>query len=155
MSQGKEVVAQTENAVPKITFSREYSVSLPSGETAYIIPASEWERIKRIVGRIVPPKNWFVVAGSICAGVFVSAVFCLIGFAAAWNNVPTWAKAVTGSAMVCAVVLSVGLFYLDTQQRGDIRESTGDVTREMERLEQSSQSTQAEANSRSSPPERI
>jgi len=139
MSNTKDVVAQPENAERKFTFSREYSVAVPGGEPAYVIAASEWDRIKKMIVRIVPPKNWFVVAGSICAGMFASAVFCLLGFAPSWDNVPTWAKAVAGSVTACALVLSVGLFYLDTQQRGNIRESTTDVTTEMERLETSSQ----------------
>ena len=61
-----------------------------------MIPASEWNRIKRMVGRIVPAKNWFQVAGSIFAGVSITAIFCIVGFAAS-KEVPFWAKLIWAS----------------------------------------------------------
>ena len=136
MPDAPEVGISQEQVERKITFTRDFSVALPRGEQAYMIAVSEWNRVKRMVERIVPAKNWFVVAGSICAGVFFSAVFCLIGFAAS-NDVPVWARSVGWSAAICALVLSASLFYLDSQQRADIRESTDDVTQEMERIEKS------------------
>jgi len=145
MADANEIAAQSaEGAERKITFSRDYSVALPRGERAYMIPASEWERLKRMVSRIVPAKEWFLVAASICIGIFVSAVFALIGFSASWNSVPMWAKAIASSAAVCALVLSIGLFYLDTQQRGDIKESTNEVTSEMEEIEKACRAAEAD-----------
>jgi hypothetical protein len=134
MPDGQQPGGQQERAERNITFTRDYSVGLPRGETAYMIPATEWNRIKKMIKRLVPAKDWFVVAGSVCAGVFFSAVFCLIGFAAS-NNVPVWAKAVAWSASVCALLLGACFFYLDTQQRSNLKESTNDVTLEMEQLE--------------------
>jgi hypothetical protein len=128
---------------PKLTFTQEYAVVYPRCETAYMIPASGWERIKRDVKRIVPAKNWFVIGGSICAGVFVSAVFCIIGLAAS-TNPPVWAKYTAWSASIVSLVLCVSLFYLESQQRGDLRQSTSDVIADMEKLEQTSNTSETD-----------
>lgn len=128
---------------PKLTFTREFAVPLPRPETAYMISASDWGRIKRDIKRIVPAKNWFVVAGSIFAGVFVSAVFCAISLAAS-NNPPAWTTYTAWSAAIVSLVLGCGLFCLEFQQRGDIGQSTGDIIGEMEKLEQASAAAEAD-----------
>jgi hypothetical protein len=145
MSEIPEVGAPQERVERNITFSRDYSVGLPRGEKAYMIPASEWNRVKRMVGRIVPPKNWFQVGGSICIGIAFTAIFCIVGFAAS-KDVPFWAKLVSWSATICGTVLGFGLFYLDSQQRTNIVQSTDDVTHEMEELERLCQAAEPDGN---------
>jgi len=131
---GDETEAGQTEMSRKVSFTREFSAFLPGGVTAFVIPATEWNRVKRMIARITPAKTWFVVAGSICAGVGISAVSCLIGFASA-KDVPTWAKAVSWGSLCTGVVLCIGLFYLDSQQRSDISYSTKEVLKEMEQLE--------------------
>ena len=125
---------KAEQEKQRITFTRDYSVSVPRGEQAYVIPASEWTRIKRMVARIAPAKNWFEIAGSICAGIFVSGIFCLLSFAAS-KEVPSFARVVAWVATVCGVLLSCALYYLSSQQRTSIAASAQDVAHEMENLE--------------------
>jgi hypothetical protein len=120
---------------PQVTFSRDYNVAAPRPERAYLIPASEWDRLKRMVKGMASGKDWFVVTGSICVGIFVSAVFCLIGFSPSWDNVPMWAKAISLSAALCSLVLGIALFVLSNQQTGKAKESSSEITTEMERLE--------------------
>ena len=115
-----------------ITVTRDYAVALPRRERAYLIPASEWNRVKRMVSRIVPPKNWFQVGWSLCAGNCASAVFWLLGLP---NDVSFRLRVVGWSSAICSLVLGIALFYLDGQQRQDITRSSSEVTNEMTELE--------------------
>lgn len=123
-----------------IAVSREFSVELPKGEGGFLVLRSDWNRIKTMIARIVPAKNWYQVCGSICVGLAVSAIFSLIGFASS-KDVPSWAKLTDWCVLVSGIVLSIGLFALDAQQRSYTIQRTADVTEEMDRIEKLCEAT--------------
>lgn len=112
-------------------FSQEYSVAAPRPKHAYLVPVSDWERLKRLICRIAPPKNWFQIGGSLVAGISVTS---LVGIWQSDNpsfhfTVVAWTVAASGA------ILAIALFYLDGQQRQDITQSAKSVTDEMLEME--------------------
>jgi hypothetical protein len=125
--------ARSKSAKGDITVSREFSVAVPKDEGVLVL-RSDWNRIKTMVARIVPVKNWYQVSGSVSVGIAVAAAFSLIGFASS-KDVPTWARFTDSCALVCGIVLAVALFALDAQQHLYTTHKTTDVTEEMDRIE--------------------
>jgi hypothetical protein len=129
--QAKDVEQAGTKEKRNITVSREYSLPLPRSEQAYMIPASEWGRLKRMISKIAPPRNWFQAGGWLFLGIAITSFLPMLGagdFSFHRNIVP-WA------AIVCFGVLAAALFYLDTQQRQDITQSSKTVIDEMLALE--------------------
>ncbi len=124
------------NDTGPFTFTRDYSVPRPRSEQAYLIPASEWERLKRMIRRIAPAQNWFQVGASVCAGVFFTAVFSLVSFSQS-KEVPQWAKIVAWVCIFCGALLTIALVAVDKQQTQQITVSANDVLEEMTQLEAS------------------
>lgn len=117
----------------KFKFSQEYSVAVPRAEHAYLVPVSDWERLKRAICKIVPTKNWFQAGAWLCTGISATS---LIGV---WQaDSPSFHfKVVAWSVATSGAVLAVALFKLDTQQRQDVTQSAKSVTDEMLELEKS------------------
>jgi hypothetical protein len=148
MRNANRLIEHARRTDPQITVTRNFHIALPPGERAYIIPVSEWERMKKMVIKIAPRRDWFIAAASACVGVCATAAFCLIGLAPFWKEVPAWAKATGCSVAASTAVLALALFYLNKQQTVDINESAEDVFRELEQLEKSCQA-RAEAEGQS------
>jgi hypothetical protein len=116
-----------------ITVSRDYSIPVPRRERAYFIPASDWGRLKKMISRIAPPKNWFQIGASLCAGTCLTSILGLLG-----SDHPSFGfKLVAWIFILCGGILAITLFYLDSQQRQDLTQSANDVTDEMRQLENS------------------
>lgn len=139
-----KAIGRDDGAKGGITVSREFSVAVPKDEGGYLIPRSDWNRIRSMIRRIAPIENWFQVSASICAGVALSAGFSLLGFASS-KDVPTWAKLADWCAMICGIILSMALFALDAKQQKYTVQKTSDVTDEMERIEQLCQAAEVQA----------
>jgi hypothetical protein len=125
--------ARSKSAKGDITVSREFSVAVPKDEGVLVL-RSDWNRIKTMVARIVPVKNWYQVSGSVSVGIAVAAAFSLIGFASS-KDVPTWARFTDSCALVCGIILAVALFALDAQQHLYTTHKSTDITEEMDRIE--------------------
>jgi hypothetical protein len=115
----------------RITVSRDYSIPLPRNERAYFISVTEWERLKRMIDKIVPPKNWFQAGAWLFLGIAITSFLGILGIGdlSFRPNIVSWA------VLVCFGVLAAALFYLDTQQRQDITQSAQSVIDEMLEME--------------------
>jgi hypothetical protein len=123
------VVDSNDNTNIKV--SQDYSIPQPRPRAAYFIPVMEWERLKRTISKIAPPKNWFQVAGSLCAGAAIAAAIGLME-----SDAPSLHfREVAWIVLVVGSVLAAALFLLDHQQRADIKRSTKGVIDEMKELE--------------------
>lgn len=110
-----------------ISVSREYSISLPLKEFAYPIPATSWERLKRDIAGVDPPKNWFQSAGWAFIGTATTALLTILG-RSDWSlrsNIVSWC------AVVLFGVLAGTMFLNDRLQRQDIAKSTKTIVDEM------------------------
>jgi hypothetical protein len=96
-----------------------------------MIPASEWGRLKRMISKLVPPKNWFQAGGWLFLGIAITSRLAMLGTGdlSLHKNTVSWAT------IVCFGVLAAALFYLDRQQRQDIAQSSRTIIDEMVALE--------------------
>jgi|ERR1700722_1620203 len=116
---------------PKIRVSQEYSVTLPQNRNAYMVLITDWQKIKRMIRKMVPQQNWYQICASLSAGV---ALTTLVGFVLADNPTEHF-KIVTGFVLLASCLFAIGLFALDAQQRKYVSESSSNVLEEMDELE--------------------
>lgn len=117
-------------------FSQDYVVYKAKREGVYPIKETDWSRLKRLVGGIIPNKSLFQILSSISFGVFASAIFALIGFKTA-EKLEDWVMPTTWIIFAVSFIAGVGLLILDRLQKEMITYSTKDVLTEMTEIEKS------------------
>lgn len=117
-------------------FSQDYMVYKTKKEGIYPIKESDWSRLKRFIGAIIPNKSVFQILSSIAFGIFASAIFSLIAFNSA-DNLDKWVKPTTWTIFFVSLIAGVGLLILDNIQKNLITKSTTDVLTEMSEIEKS------------------
>ena len=120
----------------EFTFSQDYVVYKAKKEGIYPIKESDWSRLKRIIGGIIPNKSIFQILASIAFGIFASAIFSLIAFNTA-TGLEKWVEPTTWVIFFVSLIAGIGLLILDKQQKQMITYSTSDVLTEMGEIERS------------------
>lgn len=115
----------------KMKFSREFAVEVPATAPVLYFEHSDWKRLKKMISKIVPPKEWFKVGASLCAGAAIASATNLIQV-----DTPSFRfSLVAWVTIIAGGILALALYFLDGQQRNDIRQSTQSILDEMSELE--------------------
>jgi hypothetical protein len=125
-----------EIAMSDFKFSQDYIVYKAKKEGVYPIKESDWARLKRLIGGIIPNQRIFQILSSIAFGIFASAIFSLIAFNSA-TNLESWVKPTTWIIFWTSLIAGIGLLILDKLQKDMITYSTLDVIMEMTEIEKS------------------
>ncbi len=117
-------------------FTQDYFVYKNKKEGVFPIKESDWKRLKRIIGQIIPHERIFQIFSSVFFGIFASSIFSLIAFQAT-TKIENWVKPVTWSICLVSLILAVSLLILDKRHKGIITLSTKDVLTDMSEIEKS------------------
>ena len=115
--------------------TQDYAVYPPKKQGIYPIQESDWERIKRLIGSIIPPQRLFQILSSLCFGIFASAIFSLISFLTA-ERVAPWVMPTAWTIFWVSLLVGCALLLLDGKQKKLMTVSTNDVLQEMAQIEQ-------------------
>lgn len=117
-----------------LVITEDYQVYPPKPQGAYPVHENDWERIKRMVRAIVPEDSSFQTGSGIFFGIFVTALFTIIGFSAS-KDVPEWARITAWVGLSLGLAMAGVLYYLGGKQKKTVTLSSQNVIEEMERLE--------------------
>jgi membrane-associated protease RseP (regulator of RpoE activity) len=117
-------------------FTQKYTISTPKEKKVYTVYHSDWERLKKMVGKIVPHTRIFQVLYSISFSIFVAAFFALLAFTTA-KEVPSWVQLTTWVLLISSFIVGLALFFLDNQQKEVIQFSIDMILGEMQSIEDS------------------
>lgn len=117
--------------------SHSYVVIPPGEEDAHIVPASDWEHIKKKTSKISTRSSVFHTIGSVLLGTAASAGLALLTLppvlaSETRGDTYTVLVAVFLTALTCGG-LSLGLSHA---RKNDAQHGTAEVVEEMERLEE-------------------
>lgn len=118
----------------KVNFTQDYLIYSPKREGIYPLPESDWQRLKGLIGMIIPERKIYNFIASLSFGVFVSSIFSLVTLYTA-NGLAVWIIPTNWSILVCSFILGIALLLLDEQQRTLITISKNLIIGEMDSLE--------------------
>lgn len=113
------------------TATQEYTVLRPVRQNAYLVVETDWIRIERMVGEIIPHKGGFQVVASISVGVLVSALSIWISFKVSDSTVPNWAWTADTCAIWCSLLMAISFFVFDSKRQKSTVRTVRSVQTEM------------------------
>ena len=119
---------------PIVRFTRDYVTYRPKQQAAFFVQESDWARLRRLLAAVPAKGRPYQVVASVCAGLFCSAVFCLIALYAT-GNAPEWAFATGWSVGVSGGLLAIALGILDHKIGQLSQTSVTEVLTEMDNIE--------------------
>jgi hypothetical protein len=118
-----------------VKFSPDYVVYTPRNQGVYPIPETEWNRLKKRIGAIVPARRLFQNGGAMLMSVSASAVLSLLGFQTATALAP-WVIPSTWAILISSFLLGGAFFLLDRFQQDTIQSSVMEVLDEIRQIEE-------------------
>lgn len=104
-------------------------------ESAFPIRITDWTRLKRLIETFSTERRLYHDLLSLMIGVFISSVFSLITFYCT-KTIPNWAFITTWTTSITSLLLSILLFYQDSQQKKNSTSTKENILDEMDRIEE-------------------
>ncbi|GAH58160.1 unnamed protein product [marine sediment metagenome] len=84
-----------------LTITHKYDLEYPEMEEAYLVPKSDWNRLRKRIERIKPPPTLFLTIGSVLLGVAATAFIGVLTLPDINGYKPLVCWAVFAVASVC------------------------------------------------------
>jgi hypothetical protein len=129
----------------KLSFSQDYFVYEPKRQGVYPIQESDWNRLERMIEKIVPERKIYSILASAALGVFASSIFSVISLYTL-KDLPTWIFPTNCAILISSLIVGIALIKIDSQQKEILQVSSkiilSDLHNIKEKFEQTEKSTE-------------
>lgn len=87
--------------VPSLTISHKWEIKRPGKEEAYLVPQSDWTRLRRRVERLKSPSRIFLSIGYLLLGMAATALIGVISLIGSGDYKPVICLAIFATTSIC------------------------------------------------------
>jgi hypothetical protein len=125
----------------KLSFSQDYFVYTPKKQGVYPIQEAEWNRLKKMIEKIVPEKKVYSTIASVLFGVFASSIFSIISLYTL-HDLPRWIFPANWAILISSLILAIALTIIDSQQKKILQVSSEIILCDMQDIEEKFEQTE-------------